>query len=160
MVSRYFVLLAILLTMPALAQEPTIREIFVPFEDLNIILESDNQRVFLSRKEYEELVAKAVSKPDSKAPRSAAVLAATYDGKLEEGRAVIEGTILLEVLNDGIQAIPLDLANVGIRSALLDGKPASLGRDGTGCVILFVEGKGKHELKLTLTTLLQTSAAT
>ncbi|MGI8978529.1 MAG: hypothetical protein ACR2FY_04845 [Pirellulaceae bacterium] len=153
-------LAAVLLAIPAFAQEPPIREIFVPFEDLNIILESDNQRVFLSRKEYDELVAKAVSKPDVKAPHSAAVLAATYDGKLEDGRATIQGTIELEVLNDGVQAIPLDLANVGIRSALLDGKPAALGRNEQGQVILFVEGKGKHELKLALTALLQTSAAT
>ncbi|MCE9524418.1 MAG: hypothetical protein K8R36_00020, partial [Planctomycetales bacterium] len=135
-------------------------EIFVPFEDLNIILENDNQRVFLNRKEYDELVAKAVSKPDVKAPHSAAVLAATYDGKLEEGRALIQGSIQIEILNDGIQAIALDLANVGIRSAMLDGKAAPLGRNEHGQVILFVEGKGKHELKLALTALLQTSAAT
>ena len=35
-----------------------------------------------------------------------------------------------------------------------------LGRNEQGQVILFVEGKGKHELKLGLTALLQTSAAT
>ena len=162
MVSLRFhaLLAAMLLAMPAFAQEPPLREIFVPFEDLNIILESDNQRVFLNRKEYDELVAKAVSKPDVKAPHSIAVLAATYDGKMEEGRATIQGTIQIEVLNDGVQAIPLDLANVGIRSAVLDGKPAALGRNEQGQVILFVDGKGKHELKLSLTALLQTSAAT
>ena len=158
---RFHALLAsLLLALPAAAQEPLVREIFVPFEDLNIILESDNQRVFLSRKEYDELVAKAVSKPDVKAPHSVAVLGATYDGKLEEGRALIEGAIQVEVLNEGIQAIALDLANVGIRSAQLDGKAAALGRNEQGQVILFVEGKGKHELKLSLTALLQTSAAT
>jgi len=54
MVSRFSLLLAIFLASPALAQQPPIREIFVPFEDLNIILENDNQRVFLSRKEYDE----------------------------------------------------------------------------------------------------------
>src|SRR5215510_14754451 len=114
MSSRSLTLLALLLATPALAQQPPIREIFVPFEDLNIILENDNQRVFLSRKDYDELVAKAVSKPDAKAPHSTAVLAATYDGKLEDGRAAIQGTISLEILNDGVQAIPLDLANIGI----------------------------------------------
>lgn len=150
---------------PSFAQNPpppsdTIREIFVPFEDLNIILENDNQRVFLSRKEYEELIAQAQGKPDVRAPHSAAVVASAYNATLEEGRATIEGTISLEILNDGIQAIPLDLAGVGIRSALLDGKPASLGRNDQGQIVLFVEGKGKHELKLALTTLLQTSAAT
>ncbi len=149
-----------LLASHSFAQEPLVREIFVPFEELNIILESDNQRVFLSRKEYDELVAKAVSKPDVKAPHSAAVLAATYDSKLEDGRATIQGTIEIEVLNDGVQAIAIDLANVGIRSAILDGKPAALGRNEHGQVVLFVEGKGKHELKLSLTALLQTSAAT
>ena len=151
---------------PSFAQNPppppsdTIREIFVPFEDLNIILENDNQRVFLSRKEYEELIAQAQGKLDVRAPHSAAVIASAYDATLEEGRATIQGTISLEILNDGIQAIPLDLAGVGIRSALLDDKPASLGRNDQGQIVLFVEGKGKHELKLALTTLLQTSAAT
>ncbi|HTN77607.1 MAG TPA: hypothetical protein VL096_20255, partial [Pirellulaceae bacterium] len=155
-----------LLASAALAQEPKpaaptpLREIFVPFDDLNVILENDNQRVFLSRKEYEDLVAKAVSKPDVRAPHATAVLAAVYDGKMEDGRATIAGKIQIEVLNDGLQAIPLDLANVGIRSALLDGKPASLGRNEQGQVILFAEGKGLHELTLTLTALLQTSAAT
>lgn len=145
---------------PKATAAPPLREIFVPFDDLNVILENDNQRVFLSRKEYEELVAKAVSKPDVRAPHSTAVLAATYDGKMEDGRAAIAGKIQIEVLNDGLQAIPLDLANVGIRSALVDGKPASLGRNEHGQVVLFVEGVGKHELTLALTALLQTSAAT
>jgi len=93
-------------------------------------------------------VRKRSGKPDSKAPHSAAVLSATYDGKLEDGRAVLQGHFKSRCSTTASQAIPLDLANVGIRAATLDGKPAALGRDGSGCVILFVEGKGKHELKL------------
>ena len=145
---------------PKPAAKPLVREIFVPFEDLSLILENDAQRVFLTSKEYAELIAKAQQSTEVKAPHSVGVIAAAYDGKLEEGRASIEGTLEIELWNDGLQAIPLDLAGVGIRSALLDGKPASLGRNVAGQVILFAEEKGKHTLALALTTLLQTSAAT
>ena len=47
--------LSLLLSATALAQDPAptepLREIFVPFEDLNIILEGPTQRVFLTRQE-------------------------------------------------------------------------------------------------------------
>lgn len=145
---------------PTPAAKPLVREIFVPFEDLSLILENDMQRVFLTSKEYAELIAKAQHSTEVKAPHAVGVISAAYDGKLEEGRASIEGTLGIELWNDGMQAIPLDLASVGIRSALLDGKPASLGRNAAGQVILFAEGKGKHTLTLGLTTFLQTSAAT
>lgn len=145
---------------PMPAAKPLVREIFVPFEDLNLILENDTQRVFLTSKEYAELIAKAQHSTEVKAPHAVGVISAAYDGKLEEGRASIEGTLGIELWNDDMQAIPLDLASVGIRSALLDGKPASLGRNEAGQVILFAEGKGKHTFTLGLTTLLQTSAAT
>ena len=42
-----------------------LREIFVPFEDLNVILESQTQRVFLTRQEYDALVEKAKTKPQA-----------------------------------------------------------------------------------------------
>ncbi len=44
---------------PKPAAKPLVREIFVPFEDLSLILENDAQRVFLTSKEYAELIAKA-----------------------------------------------------------------------------------------------------
>ena len=146
-------------TSPASAQDK-IREIFVPFEDLNVILESDIRRVFLTRQEYEALIAKAATKPQEKVPLSAAVVAAQYTARLEEGRALIDGTLQIDVLEPDLVAIPLELAGVGIRSAILDDKPAPLARNDYGQVILFVQGPGKHELTLSLTAPLATSAAT
>jgi hypothetical protein len=149
---------------PALAQAPPapekIREIFVPFEDLNVILESDAQRAFLTRQEYEELIAKAAAKPVVKVPLSAAVVAAQYTARLEEARALIDGKLQVDLLEDGLFAVPLELGGVGIRSALLDGKPAPLSRNEQGQVVLFVQGAGKHELVLALTAPVATSAAT
>ncbi|MEX2027055.1 MAG: hypothetical protein WEH44_07135, partial [Pirellulaceae bacterium] len=146
-------------TTPAPAQDK-IREIFVPFEDLNVILQSDAQRVFLTREDYEALLAKASSKPQVKVPLSATVVAAQYTARLEEGRALIEGKLQLDLLEEGLFAVPLELGGVGIRSARLDGKPAPLAKSDQGQVILFVQGGGQHELTLALTAPLATSAAT
>ena len=153
------VLCLLALTAAAPAQD-TVREIFVPFEDLNVILQSDAQRVFLTREDYEALLAKAASKPVVKVPLSATVVAAQYAARLEEGRALIEGKLQLDLLEDGLFTIPLDIGGVGIRSATLDGKAAPLSRNDQGQVVLFVQGGGKHELTLALTAPLATSAAT
>jgi len=38
------------------------REIYVPYKDLDILLDGGNQRVFLSRDQYEDLLEKAAEK--------------------------------------------------------------------------------------------------
>lgn len=158
--SYVIALLCLLAFMSPAAGQDKIREIFVPFEDLNVILQSDTERVFLTREDYEALIAKAAAKPQVKVPLSAAVVAAQYTARLQEGRALIDGSLQVDVLEEGLFALPLELGGVGIRGAQLDGKPAALGRDHSGQVILFVQGAGKHELTLTLTAPLATSAAT
>jgi len=138
---------------------PPIREIFVPFEDLNVLLEGDARRVFLTRDEYRELVAKARKSPRDHAPQAVLLLAAEYDTQVQPGRATTRGQLWLEVLEAGVQAVPLDLQGVGIRGALLDNQPAALGRNEQGRVVLFVEGTGRQQLTLELVMPLQTSAA-
>ncbi len=144
-----------------LAQTPDqpLREIFVPFEDLNVILETQAQRVFLSRQDYDALVEKAKTKPQTNVPHKLALVAAEYEGTLEDGRAVITGNLTIEVLDDGLFALPLELGGVGIRSATLDGKPAPLTLDPNQRPVLLLEGKGQHTLTLGLTAPLQTAAA-
>ncbi len=165
---RSFYLLAIALGSVALfaslatAADPNakpIREIFVPFDDLNVLLQGDAERAFLTREEYEDLIAKAKQTPIEHAPHQILLLSADYDTTIQQERAAIRGRIWIEVLEPGIHAIPLDLNSVGIRTAMLDGKPASLGRDPQGRVVLFVEGIGRKQLELDLVTVLQTSAA-
>jgi len=136
-----------------------IREIFVPFDDLNVLLQGDAERAFLTRQEYEDLIAKAKQSPVEHAPHQLLLLSADYDATIQQERASIRGTLWIEVLEPGLHAIPLELSGVGIRTALLDGKPAALGRDAQGQVTLFVEGKGQKQLELDLVTVLQTSAA-
>ncbi len=141
------------------ARERPIREIFVPFEDLDVLLDGDAHRVFLERAEYEDLIAKAKTSPADETPRDWLTLAADYQVVINDGRVTIEATIDLEVFSQGLFAIPLTLNNVGIRHAKLNADMASLGRDDQGGVRLFVEGKGQHRLTLDLVTPLETSAA-
>lgn len=136
-----------------------IREIFVPFDDLNVLLQGDAERAFLTRAEYEDLIAKAKQSPVEHAPHELLLLSADYDTTIQQERASIRGQLWIEVLEAGLHAIPLDLSAVGIRTAMLDGEPASLGRNDQGQIIVFVEGIGHRQLELDLVTVLQTSAA-
>ncbi|MEX2174690.1 MAG: hypothetical protein WD872_10035 [Pirellulaceae bacterium] len=154
--------LALISLATARAQEPSdksLREIFVPFEDLNVLLESETQRVFLTRQEYDALVAKARTKPLAVVPHQLALVAADYQTKLEEGRALLTGNLSIEVFGEGLFALPLELAGVGIRTAMLDGQPAPLIRNDQQWPAVLVQGKGMHQLVLSLTAPLQTAAA-
>jgi len=153
---------------PLLAKEPPpkanaekrlVREIFVPFEDLNVLLEGKTQRVYLTREQYEELLAKAKQTPETTPPHTSSVLSADYTATVQQGRAQLTGVLEIDVLEDALLAVPLDLAGVGVRAATLDGKPAALGRADGQKVVLFVAGKGRHRLELQLVAPLQTSAA-
>src|SRR5262249_11170048 len=125
----------------------------------NVILDNDKHRVFLTREEYEELIRQALTKPKKPAPHKVALLAAEYNGQLEDGRVLIAGQLTIDVLEEGLFALPLELGGVGIRAATLDGKPAPLSLDNQRQPSLLVQGKGLHELELRLTAPLQTASA-
>jgi len=138
---------------------PLVREIFVPFADLNVLLENQPQRVLLNREQYEELLKKAKKAPEAHAPQAAMVVAADYVGTIRDERAQFAGTLSVDVLEDGLHAPALDLSGVGLRRASLDGRGASIGRAADGKLTLFVEGKGRHTLVLEIVAPLETAAA-
>ena len=56
--------------------------------------------------------------------------------------------LAIDVLEDGLHALPLDLGSIGLENATLDKQNASIGRDPAGRLVLFVAGIGRHELTL------------
>jgi hypothetical protein len=146
---------------PTAAQpaKPLVREIFVPFADLDALLENQPQRVLLPRAEYEELLKQAARSPDRPAPRAALVASADYVGTVEGERARFTGTLSIEVLEDGLHSLPLDFSGVALRRAALDGKPAPIAQLGPTQLGLIVQGKGRHELILEAVAPLETTAA-
>ncbi len=136
-----------------------VRKMFVPFEDLEVLLEDQPRRVLLSQTEYEELLNLAKQAPQSRAPRSAMIVTAEYEGVVEDERATITGSLIVDVLEDGLQAVGLNLAGAGLRGATLDGNGAPIGRADDGRFTLFVQGKGQHHLRLDMVVPLETTAA-
>jgi hypothetical protein len=163
----------------ARAQEPKpkVRELYVPFDGLDVLLEGQARRVMLSREEYQQLEKKAQKAPETHAPQKAILVSADYLVTVEPQRARLSGKLVIDVLEDGLHAVPLDLSDVGIRAAVLDGKPAAIGSPqpsalpaqpstpspqlaSPGPFAIFVEGKGRHELMLEMVAPLETTAAT
>lgn len=144
---------------PTGSPPPVVRELYVPFDDLNILLENQPRRVLLSRQEYEDLLTKAKIRTEPVPPVGAAILSAAYQVTVEQERARIVGRLKVEVIEDRLQMIGLDLAGVGFRSAHLDGEHAAVGRTDDGRVVLFVDRKGLHEVDLDLVAPLATTAA-
>lgn len=142
------------------AEEPEkIRELYVPFDDLKSLLGDQTQRVFLTRAEFDALKQAAAQSPEERVPQEVCLLAADYVAELRGQRAIIRGSLTLEVLSEGLKAVPLEMDQVGVYRASLDGKPASLGRDAKGNVFLFLEGIGTHQLELSLTASVANDAA-
>ena len=97
------------LTPPAPPNEEKVRELYVPFEDLNVLLEGGPQRVLISREEYQSLLEKAREKTAAKAPRQAVLVSAEYAVTGGQERADITGTLIVNVLEDGLHVVPLDV---------------------------------------------------
>ncbi|MGN6546711.1 MAG: hypothetical protein ACTHK7_16775, partial [Aureliella sp.] len=140
------------------ADQPVERELYVPFEDLSVLLGGETRRVFMTREEYAQLLSQAKRAPEEALPQETAILSAEYDAAIEDGRASLTGQLHIEIIGSGLQAVPLALSGVGIRSAELDGQPAALVESG-GSVLLAVEGRGKHTLELDMVLPLATAAA-
>ena len=138
---------------------PRERAIYVPFSDLHVLLQQQPKRVLLGREEYEDLLKKAKKTPETHAPQAALIVSADYDVTAASQRAEIRGVLAIDVLEDGLHALPLDLGSIGLENATLDKQNASIGRDAAGRFVLFVEGIGRHELTLDMVAPLETTAA-
>jgi len=143
------------------ASEPptTTREIYVPSSDLKVLLQSEPHRVLLTRHEYDDLVKKAKKTPELHVPHASVTVSSDYDITVEDGRARIHGAIAIDVLEDGMQAVPLDFGGVGLLAARLDDQPAPIGYAADGRLNLLVPGKGRRQLVLDLVAPLEMTSA-
>ena len=135
------------------------RQIFVPFESLDILLDGNSNRVLLSRAEYDQLLKSARTREIKRAPLDSAIVSAKYTGEVSEGVAFIKGELIVESLNNGLVQIPLPLSGVAIRSATLDDQPAKLWRNRKGQIVLLTSCEVRQTLNIEMTVPMQTSAA-
>ncbi|MGO9115197.1 MAG: autotransporter-associated beta strand repeat-containing protein [Thermoguttaceae bacterium] len=135
------------------------REIYVPVSDLKVLLESEPHRVLLTRQEYDELVKKAKKTPETHVPHLTAAVSSDYDITIDDGRAKLHGTIVIDVMEDGLHAIPLDFGGVGLLAAKLDDQSAPIGFAPGGRLNLLVSGQGRHQLTLDMIAPLEMNSA-
>jgi hypothetical protein len=159
-------LIAALASNTVLGQEPVKepelkikREIFVPFNDLHVLLEDNSDRVMMSRDEYQKLLASAKSREIKVAPLDTVVVDAAYSGRIETGVALISGKLIVEPLNEGLVQVPLTINGVALRSAKLGDEPANLWRNEQGEIVLLISGNQRQTLTLEMTVPVQASAA-
>ena len=154
-------------TLTAAERTERIRELFVPEQYFGELFENNTGLVMLSREEYESLAQEArqirqaaeaearnVQKP---APVDFVWTRGNYRITVSGERAMIEGELELELFQEGLTAIPLLTKSVALRGAMLNDQPARIASVSTGdtnMLTLFAKGKGRHTLKLQMTTAL------
>ena len=131
------------------------RRIYVPLEDLDVVMERDKQGVILARDKFNELLAQAKANLEKNPQPSGgpvAVTAADYAARIAGDQLLISVTAELTQFEGDWAETRFGLQRLALEQALLDDSPALLGRNADGSVSLFTAVRGKHMLKLQLST--------
>jgi hypothetical protein len=143
------------------------REIFVPETELGALFEGATNRILINRNEFETLRRQAreirleteQSRNKDKPPAEAVLLSSDYRVEISGLRAVINGTLEIDVLTDDPVSIPLPMERVAVLEAVFDGdhQPVALSEN-NGQKIVILSGKQRYRLRLRLTTPLEIDA--
>ncbi|HET6425710.1 MAG TPA: hypothetical protein VFG20_18615, partial [Planctomycetaceae bacterium] len=130
------------------------RRIFVPAEELDVVVERDRKGVLLPHAELKKLIDLAAKNPALKnAPPAAQLVSnANYAGRIVGDHLVFTVTAELQQLVPGWQAWTFPLQRLSVEKATLNGEAAFIGRKDDGELTLLTSTKGTHTLQLELST--------
>lgn len=129
------------------------RRVFVPLEDLDVIIERDKQGVILPRAKFDVMLTQARANAEKNAvPKGVPVVVtnADYTARVVKDQLLISVVAELTQFEENWFESRFALQRLSIEQALVDDVPALLGRHADGSVSLFTEARGKHVLKLQL----------
>ncbi len=129
------------------AQDKT-QSLYVPYEDLHAVVSADKQAVLMDRSEFEDLLRKAEAAKGRDDYRAAVIERSRYTAKVAAEQLTLAGELSIRTLTDAPIAVPLDFADVGLTKATLDGEPAPMNLNGQGRLVVVVQGKGVHTLRI------------
>ena len=129
---------------------PVVREIFAPSDQIPYLLHGGNERVWLSRNEYQALLASVEKAPVETPPFNIALKQARYDIRIEGEKAAIRGELALDVLAPGWQLLKLDLSGLAVDSSASGGANHPLARGDDGSVYFVTNQQGERSLVLTM----------
>lgn len=147
----------------ARSQEMPARRIYVPVEDLDVVLRRDQRGVLLPREEFSQLYA-AAKKNSSDAPRvpqGAILSSARYVGRISGDQLLITATMKFSQFTVGWQALTLQFEGLSVERATIGEQSARLGRDPkrANALVLFHDKVGTHTLTLELSTSLTSAGS-
>ncbi|MGV2340292.1 MAG UNVERIFIED_CONTAM: hypothetical protein LVR18_41990 [Planctomycetaceae bacterium] len=108
---------------------PTLRERFVPADELDTVFARDSRGVMLKRSELNELLQQARSNAAAAThPAPLVIKQARYRISLADQQAKIEAELDVQQFADGWQLIRIPAGNLAVEQALINKEPAILAR--------------------------------
>src|SRR5260221_5739086 len=104
------------------AQEPAGRRVYVPVEDLDVVVEHDKQGVILSKAEFLKLAADAGKQLQETllTPHKMVVSGAQYAARIQDDQLVLSAAIEFHQLARGWQTVTLPFHGLAVEGATLD----------------------------------------
>ncbi len=124
---------------------------YVPYRDLSAVIDPAAKTVLMDKLEFHKLLAAAKT---AAGVRAAQVVRADYTGEVKGSAMVLRGELTVTSLYDGVAAAALNFAQLGLTEVTLDGKPAPLGYDAAGQLVVIVSAKGDHKLTVAASAVL------
>lgn len=131
------------------------RRVFVPLEDLDVIIERDKQGVILPRAKFDVMLTQARANAEKNTvPKDVSVVLtnADYSARVVKDQLLVSVVAELTQFVDDWCESKLPLQRLSLEQALVDDVPALIGRHPDGSVSLFTDTRGKHVVKLQLAT--------
>ncbi len=124
------------------------RELMIPSDALDLLINTSSEFMMLPRSEYEELLHQALQEVPPGAPGNSLIVAADYQARATADQVIISGTLAVDVLADGWQVLSLPFQGGGLQVAQLDDSGATLARDGDRGYLLLINGRGRRQLRV------------
>ncbi|MDB5344510.1 MAG: hypothetical protein JWP89_2887 [Schlesneria sp.] len=128
------------------------RRIFVPAEELDVVVEHDRRGVMLTRKKFDELIGLAKTNAKTRPNLPIVLTSSNYQARVSGDQLLMTVTAELSQFVGDWQTTIFPTQRLSIEKATLDDQPAMLGRNQDGSLSLFSNEAGKHVLKLELST--------
>jgi hypothetical protein len=137
--------------------EPPLRQehvIYLPFENLRDVFEDEDSSIVLPYAQFLEMWDRLVQpdEPPVQPPVNGVITRADYAGSVKGDLVHLEATLDVEVLSAEWARLPVEFGDAAIGSARAEDGAVLLRGVGEGRYELLVQGKCKHQIKLTLVT--------
>jgi hypothetical protein len=129
-------------------------KVYVPYDKLKEVFESEQQGVFLPYKDFQKLWQAAQGKPKdvSEAPFEYLVSTARFKGQISDELAEMTLELTVDILGEGWVDVPIGLGEVGVANVQFiepaENKIKPLLRVVDGRYILTTKGKGRYVMAL------------